>query len=277
MTPKPRKNLPTLGERIRLIAKALGTQAEAAKRAGVSLRQMQKYVANKAQPPPNVLGRLAVSAGFNLEWLVSGAGEARWGEPLPSGVKVDNESLLLAFGNSPSAMALVTDRLAQEGHIPVSDPEAAAVAMKAEAKLERAETVVNHAMFLTVLSAEGIDLPGSDAAALASDLSDLAMAAPKEARPERIAYIVTWLRSVALEARKLALDPHVPPEIRPVVFAVQEIAARHLKSTRWKVIDRQAAKAAGLDALSRLSRDYARRIGEPARPSPLKPGKRGRS
>jgi hypothetical protein len=100
--PRPvRKHLKNLANRLREVAEAVGTQAEAARLAGVSLTQMQNYLAARSEPRTETLARLAVSSGFSLEWLISGSGPKRSSEASDGGTTVGD--LFLAIAGSPTA------------------------------------------------------------------------------------------------------------------------------------------------------------------------------
>ena len=65
-----------LSERIQDLRKQKGlTQAELAKKAGVSLTQMARYETKGIQPPANVLTKLATIFGTTVDYLVHGATE----------------------------------------------------------------------------------------------------------------------------------------------------------------------------------------------------------
>lgn len=98
-------DLVPLADRLRLVAETIGTQAEAARQAGVSLRQMQKYIAARAEPATEALARLAVCSGFRLEWLLSGDGSPREGEPLAPGATAPLDRVYSALASSPSAVS----------------------------------------------------------------------------------------------------------------------------------------------------------------------------
>lgn len=73
--PRPvRDELLPLAERIREAVSVIGTQLEAANTTGVSPRQMRAYVSARSKPDAQVLSALAASAGFAVEWMISGAG-----------------------------------------------------------------------------------------------------------------------------------------------------------------------------------------------------------
>lgn len=104
-----------MAERLRRVAEVLGTQALAARYAGVSLSQMQNYVGARSEPSVEVLARLAASSGFNLEWLLSGDGDDRWGDPLPLTNNASLERIHWALGGSPTAMRMMYPNNPEEG------------------------------------------------------------------------------------------------------------------------------------------------------------------
>jgi transcriptional regulator with XRE-family HTH domain len=65
-----------LSERIQDLRKQKAlTQAELAKKAGVSLTQMARYETKGIQPPADVLSKLAAIFGTTVDFLVNGATE----------------------------------------------------------------------------------------------------------------------------------------------------------------------------------------------------------
>jgi transcriptional regulator with XRE-family HTH domain len=120
---RPRRKEPKgIAERIRLVASSVGTQAEAARRAEVSLRQMQKYLSGKSKPSLDALARLSASTGFSLEWLRSGEGPERYSEPLPPGRRPTDAQVTAAAQTSLAA-------LREERPVVLSEAEAALTAV----------------------------------------------------------------------------------------------------------------------------------------------------
>lgn len=67
-----------LRDRLRRVVGEIGTQAKAAALAQVSVIQMKRYLAGKALPVSyEVAQRLAVAAGYNPEWLLTGSAPER--------------------------------------------------------------------------------------------------------------------------------------------------------------------------------------------------------
>lgn len=67
-----------LRARLRQVVADTGTQAQAADAAGVSLRQIKKYLAGGALPPPfSVVERLAQVSGYAPIWILKGTGKPR--------------------------------------------------------------------------------------------------------------------------------------------------------------------------------------------------------
>lgn len=67
-------------ERLRLVVAAIGTQAEAAEVAGVSLAQLKNYLSGTSAPGFIAVGRLAVRAHIRLEWILTGEGSKEAGD-----------------------------------------------------------------------------------------------------------------------------------------------------------------------------------------------------
>jgi hypothetical protein len=66
-----------LGDRIREVASAIGTNALAAEVAGVTPQQLHNYTTAKNAPSLLPVAKMAAHAGFRLEWVVFGEGEKR--------------------------------------------------------------------------------------------------------------------------------------------------------------------------------------------------------
>lgn len=71
-----RRDLPSsrveLGRRIRQTAERIGTQAQAAAAAGISLSQLKRYISGESEAAVGAIGELAKAAGVSLHWLVYG-------------------------------------------------------------------------------------------------------------------------------------------------------------------------------------------------------------
>lgn len=78
MTDRPvRPELLPLASRLREAMRAIGTQLEAADVAQVSVQQVRRYVSGRNPPPIDVVTRIAVAAGYHVEWILTGEGPAR--------------------------------------------------------------------------------------------------------------------------------------------------------------------------------------------------------
>lgn len=62
-----------LGRRIRTLVQAVGTQAEAARVAGLTTRQLSRMLSGEAAPSLLPIARLAAAAGLSLDWVVGGS------------------------------------------------------------------------------------------------------------------------------------------------------------------------------------------------------------
>lgn len=60
--------------RMRAMVEAIGTQAQAAEVAGVSVRQLKMYLSGESAPAFLPIGRLAERSGFSLHWVMTGHG-----------------------------------------------------------------------------------------------------------------------------------------------------------------------------------------------------------
>lgn len=69
-----------LGRRIGVIAQALGT-ARAADIAGVSKKQLGRWIAGESSPPALALARLVLASGYEASWLLTGHGRERAESP----------------------------------------------------------------------------------------------------------------------------------------------------------------------------------------------------
>lgn len=66
-----------MAQRLRKVVDALGGQTKAALVAGVSARQIRKYLSTESGPPAVVIARLAAASGFGVEWLLAGRTEEK--------------------------------------------------------------------------------------------------------------------------------------------------------------------------------------------------------
>jgi len=65
-----------LGSRIDEVVRSIGSRAEAARIAGLTVRHLTHLIAGRtANPAATMLSRLADAGGVNLEWLVTGRGQ----------------------------------------------------------------------------------------------------------------------------------------------------------------------------------------------------------
>jgi len=80
-----------LGNRIRVLVKAVGTQAEAARVAEVTPRQLSRFMSGQNAPSALPLARLAAKTGISLDWVMSGDGPMT--RPL-SGIRATDPELL---------------------------------------------------------------------------------------------------------------------------------------------------------------------------------------
>lgn len=71
-----REHLLPLAARISTLVAKVGTQAKAAKVAGVSARQIRTYVSGRCEPSADALLRLARHTHVRVEWLIAGEGPA---------------------------------------------------------------------------------------------------------------------------------------------------------------------------------------------------------
>lgn len=72
------------GNRLLLIIRAIGGHKSAEQIAGVSSEMLYRYTRGDAQPTFRVAAKLAVSAGYSLDWLYSGEGPEKRSEGVPS-------------------------------------------------------------------------------------------------------------------------------------------------------------------------------------------------
>jgi len=71
-----------LGKRVRVLVEAVGTtQAAAAEIAGVSVQQLGRVMRAKNAPSLVPLARLAEATGISLDWVATGEGPQRRGDP----------------------------------------------------------------------------------------------------------------------------------------------------------------------------------------------------
>jgi transcriptional regulator with XRE-family HTH domain len=63
-----------LGKRIREMVEVVGSNAEAAAVAGISVDQLSRLTAGTSSPSFLAVGRLAERTGFSLNWVMSGRG-----------------------------------------------------------------------------------------------------------------------------------------------------------------------------------------------------------
>ncbi len=84
--PRPiRPHLKDLAERLKTVADSIGTRAEAARFARVSVAQLHNYLGARSEPAAGTLAALSIASGFCLDWIISGTGPERCGKPLPAG------------------------------------------------------------------------------------------------------------------------------------------------------------------------------------------------
>lgn len=86
--PRPRTHV-DVASRLREAVSRIGTQAQAAAVAGVSERQVRKYLAGKATPSHEVFWRLGLAGRLRPDWLRTGGGVPQLGE-------VEHENLVEA-------------------------------------------------------------------------------------------------------------------------------------------------------------------------------------
>lgn len=72
LTPQQRADL---GDRIRVLVEAAGTQAQAASIAQVSIQQLGRFMRTDNAPSLMPLARLAEATGISLDWVALGVGE----------------------------------------------------------------------------------------------------------------------------------------------------------------------------------------------------------
>lgn len=72
-----RPELLDFAERFRGAVKAIGTQAEVARIAGISVQQVRRYTSGRNMPPVDVLTKVSAASGLRVEWLLSGEGPMR--------------------------------------------------------------------------------------------------------------------------------------------------------------------------------------------------------
>lgn len=70
---------PAFADRVARICEMVGGSAELARRAGLSRRVVDKYVAGGSDPSRQRLIRLAQAAGVSLQWLATGEGSDKRG------------------------------------------------------------------------------------------------------------------------------------------------------------------------------------------------------
>jgi transcriptional regulator with XRE-family HTH domain len=70
-----------LAARLRFLVKRIGTQAEAAKVAGVTPQQLRNLISGKSAPSLQPVANMALHGGVSLDWVVTGQGspDRRWG------------------------------------------------------------------------------------------------------------------------------------------------------------------------------------------------------
>jgi len=76
----PRSELAT---RLRAVVECFQTRAKAAEAAGVHVDSLYKYLRGEASPGFEAMARLCSAAGVSMEWLASGKGQMRPGQPVP--------------------------------------------------------------------------------------------------------------------------------------------------------------------------------------------------
>lgn len=75
----------TLGERVRWLLDLFESRAEAAQIAGVTPEHLASYIAGRAKPPFELMGRLAQAKGASLDWIATGAGARLLADTEPEG------------------------------------------------------------------------------------------------------------------------------------------------------------------------------------------------
>jgi transcriptional regulator with XRE-family HTH domain len=76
-TKRTDEDLQALAARVRRVVEAIGTQAQAAEVAGVSLRHLKKYLAGEVPISARAAAALSANTGFSLDWLLLGDGPER--------------------------------------------------------------------------------------------------------------------------------------------------------------------------------------------------------
>lgn len=106
MSRPAKEELRPVAERLREVARSIGTQAEAAAVIGVSPRQMRLYLSAQSEPSVESLATLALASGTSLEWLLSGREPQRvgTGDSTPPVVRPRPEQVLQAIADSPTAL-----------------------------------------------------------------------------------------------------------------------------------------------------------------------------
>lgn len=74
-----------LGERIRWLLDLFDSRNASAEIAGVTPEHLASYIAGRAKPPFELIGRLARAKGVSLDWIATGEGERMLGLSIPEG------------------------------------------------------------------------------------------------------------------------------------------------------------------------------------------------
>lgn len=79
----------TLSDRLRDVAKRVGSVSELARKSGVPDQTIRNYITRGSGPPADVLEKLAVAAGVSTTWLISGAGPREREEALTEEERIE--------------------------------------------------------------------------------------------------------------------------------------------------------------------------------------------
>ena len=74
-----------LGERVRWLLDLFESRSESAEIAGVTPEHLASYIAGRAKPPFELIGRLARAKGVSLDWIATGQGERGLASAAPEG------------------------------------------------------------------------------------------------------------------------------------------------------------------------------------------------
>lgn len=69
--------LAALASRLRRVVEEIGTQADAARAARVSLRSMKRFLSGEAMPSAPIVAQLAAEGGWSTDWILTGKGRER--------------------------------------------------------------------------------------------------------------------------------------------------------------------------------------------------------